>query len=85
MSRETGLATTTIRVGQISGGENGFWSTTDWVPNLLVSSLELGCLPDAKGVSIFFWLVTPTWLSFSMCVDTVHLLDPTQRGCTVSS
>ncbi|KAF8312105.1 acetyl-CoA synthetase-like protein [Clavulina sp. PMI_390] len=47
-ARETGLLTTSIRVGQLSGGSNGFWSATDWLPNLLQSSVQLGCFPNAQ-------------------------------------
>lgn len=50
VNAQTGLSTTSIRVGQLSGSENGFWSSTDWVPILLASSIQLGCLPDARGV-----------------------------------
>lgn len=52
VAQKTGLKTINIRVGQLSGtGTNGFWSTTDWVPIIVASSLGLGVLPDAVGVS----------------------------------
>ncbi|KAF8974264.1 hypothetical protein BDZ97DRAFT_1772696 [Flammula alnicola] len=45
------LNATSIRVGQISGGNpNGAWATTDWIPILVKSSLALGALPTASGV-----------------------------------
>lgn len=49
----SGLQGTSFRIGQISGGlPNGAWSTTDWIPSLIKSSLQLGALPDAQGVSV---------------------------------
>jgi len=51
-ARRSGIPTTNLRVGQLSGGYNGAWSTTDWVPIIAASSVHLGCLPDAIGVSV---------------------------------
>jgi thioester reductase-like protein len=39
-----------VRVGQISGGVNGAWNTSDWVPAIIKSSVTLGCLPGINGV-----------------------------------
>jgi thioester reductase-like protein len=48
---KSGLQATSFRIGQISGGlPNGAWSTTDWVPSLIKSSLKLGALPDSQGL-----------------------------------
>ncbi|KAF8295666.1 acetyl-CoA synthetase-like protein [Clavulina sp. PMI_390] len=47
-AKKTGLEYTVIRLGQLSGGNNGFWSSNEWVPNLLQSSAQLGYLPDAQ-------------------------------------
>ena len=48
---QSGLHFTSFRIGQISGGlPNGAWATTDWVPILVKSSLELGALPSATGL-----------------------------------
>ncbi|KAF8311712.1 acetyl-CoA synthetase-like protein [Clavulina sp. PMI_390] len=44
-----GLNTTSIRLGQLSGSENGSWATSGWFPILLKSSLALRCLPDSPG------------------------------------
>ncbi|KAF8320371.1 acetyl-CoA synthetase-like protein [Clavulina sp. PMI_390] len=46
---QTGLTTTSIRIGQLSGSSNGSWATTGWFPILLKSSVALGCLPDSPG------------------------------------
>ena len=47
-----GLNTTIIRVGQLSGAENGFWKTSEWVPTLTKFSHALGCFPTTDAVSI---------------------------------
>jgi len=48
----SGLSATSFRIGQITGGvPRGAWSTTDWVPIIVKSSVTLGALPDARGVS----------------------------------
>lgn len=47
----SGLQVTCLRIGQISGGSPmGAWSTTDWFPILVKSSLSLGAFPTADGV-----------------------------------
>ena len=46
------LNATSLRIGQLTGGyPNGAWATTDWFPIMIKSSLELGALPTAQGVS----------------------------------
>ncbi|KIY43206.1 acetyl-CoA synthetase-like protein [Fistulina hepatica ATCC 64428] len=39
-----------VRIGQISGGVNGGWNQSDWVPAIVKSSVTLGCFPMLKGV-----------------------------------
>ena len=46
----SGLRATSLRIGQIAGGPNGSWATTDWVPIFIKSSIALGALPDSMGV-----------------------------------
>jgi len=54
----SGLQSISFRIGQISGGvPNGAWSTTDWVPILVKSSIALGALPSAIGT--VSWLPGP--------------------------
>ncbi|KAJ3481757.1 hypothetical protein NLI96_g7439 [Meripilus lineatus] len=43
---ETPIQASTIRVGQISGGANGAWNTSEWVPALIKSSIHLKNLPS---------------------------------------
>ena len=49
---------TIVRVGQLSGGANGAWRTSEWLPSMVSASIALGCLPDASGVSDFYRLYT---------------------------
>ena len=48
---KSGLHATSFRIGQIAGGHGGSWATTDWFPILVKSSIALGALPEAVGVS----------------------------------
>ncbi|KAG1835273.1 putative aminoadipate reductase [Suillus variegatus] len=44
------LPASSFRIGQISGGPpRGAWSTTNWLPIIVESSVSLGTLPEAKG------------------------------------
>ncbi|KAH9911783.1 acetyl-CoA synthetase-like protein [Epithele typhae] len=46
-SQHTGLSTTSVRVGQVSGDQRaGGWSVTEWVPALVRISQKLGCMPS---------------------------------------
>ncbi|KAG2119415.1 putative aminoadipate reductase [Suillus clintonianus] len=43
------LPATSFRIGQISGGPpRGAWSTTEWLPIIVKSSVILGALPEAQ-------------------------------------
>ncbi|KAJ6594686.1 acetyl-CoA synthetase-like protein [Mycena capillaripes] len=48
----SGLEATSFRIGQVSGSaSNGAWSTSDWVPALVKSSIVLGNFPsDSSGI-----------------------------------
>jgi thioester reductase-like protein len=48
---KSGLHATSLRIGQIVGGHGGSWATTDWFPIIVKSSIALGALPEAAGVS----------------------------------
>ncbi|THH32751.1 hypothetical protein EUX98_g1456 [Antrodiella citrinella] len=46
-AQNTPLCPIFMRVGQISGGQNGAWNSHDWVPAIIRSSVNcLGCLPS---------------------------------------
>ncbi|KAG1799974.1 putative aminoadipate reductase, partial [Suillus variegatus] len=50
------LPASSFRIGQVSGGPpRGAWSTTNWLPIIVKSSISLGALPEAKGVSPSLW------------------------------
>lgn len=55
-AKATPLQPVVVRIGQISGGLNGSWNTSDWVPLIIKSSLKMGVLPDLKGVRLVFSL-----------------------------
>lgn len=45
------LNSTSFRIGQICGSfPRGAWSTSDWTPIMIKSGLEMGALPDTRGV-----------------------------------
>ncbi|KAF8751588.1 Male sterility protein [Rhizoctonia solani] len=49
-ARDSGLESCSIRLGQLVGDvKSGAWSTTDWVPSLIASSVSIGSLPRAVG------------------------------------
>ncbi|GJJ05918.1 putative secondary metabolism biosyntheticenzyme [Clathrus columnatus] len=50
---ETGLKPVIIRVGQLSGGMNGNWTTREWFPSIVTASRIIGSLPDYEGVASF--------------------------------
>ncbi|EPQ49802.1 hypothetical protein GLOTRDRAFT_141659 [Gloeophyllum trabeum ATCC 11539] len=45
----TPLSPSIVRVGQISGGKNGAWSTVEWFPSLVRAGEVVGCLPIVAG------------------------------------
>ncbi|KAE9392236.1 putative aminoadipate reductase [Gymnopus androsaceus JB14] len=50
---KSGLNSSSFRIGQITGGRlNPAWAMSDWLPMIIKSSLTLGMLPDASGVSV---------------------------------
>ncbi|KAJ7609797.1 hypothetical protein DFH06DRAFT_1246824, partial [Mycena polygramma] len=52
----SGLEATSFRIGQVCGSaSNGAWSTTDWVPTLVKSSIALGNFPSNPS-GIVAWL-----------------------------
>ncbi|EAU87887.2 ICS [Coprinopsis cinerea okayama7 len=45
-SRDMGLRSLVVRVGQITGGNNGTWKPEEWFPSLVMSSPDVGSFPD---------------------------------------
>ncbi|KAF9044190.1 hypothetical protein BJ165DRAFT_1479638 [Panaeolus papilionaceus] len=48
----SGIEATSVRIGQISGGQpNGAWPTTEWFPILVKSSVALGVIPSMPRIT----------------------------------
>ncbi|KAF7341014.1 Acetyl-CoA synthetase-like protein [Mycena sanguinolenta] len=61
----SGLEATSFRIGQISGSaSNGAWSTTDWVPAIVKSSIALGGFPSDPSGTIAW--ITPEAVSHTI-------------------
>ncbi|KAF8166302.1 acyl transferase domain-containing protein [Mycena galopus ATCC 62051] len=68
-----------IRVGQLTGGDNGSWDTKQWIPALVQSGVHVGCLPD--GDDVISWIpigvAAAAILDMQSSVDdTFHLVHP---------
>lgn len=50
-TKEAGLPTTSVRLGQVSGNPNGYWNEKEWFPSIVKSAVYVRCLPDMPGVS----------------------------------
>ncbi|KAJ7485053.1 putative aminoadipate reductase [Mycena galericulata] len=60
----SGLHTASLRIGQLYGGlPKGVWSTTDWFPILVKTSMTLGHLPLTNGLV--------SWLDFETAAQAV--------------
>ncbi|KAF7341009.1 Acetyl-CoA synthetase-like protein [Mycena sanguinolenta] len=61
----SGLEATSFRIGQICGSaSNGAWSTTDWVPAIVKSSIALGGFPSDPSGTIAW--ITPEAVSHTI-------------------
>ncbi|KAJ1310588.1 hypothetical protein OPQ81_007317 [Rhizoctonia solani] len=68
-ARYAGLPTCIVRIGQLAGDvKSGSWSTTDWVPSLILSSISVGCLPGALGVVSWLPLDVAARSTIELCV-----------------
>ncbi|KAK0469076.1 acetyl-CoA synthetase-like protein [Desarmillaria tabescens] len=80
-AKETSLRPLVVRVGQVAGGVDGSWNTSDWIPAIVKSSRALGCLPEFKGMSTWIPLDTAASAiadlkSASAPTLTAHLVHP---------
>ncbi|KAJ8587737.1 NAD(P)-binding protein [Rhizopogon salebrosus TDB-379] len=51
------LPASSFRIGQVTGGHpRGAWSTTEWFPMIIKSSVSMGALPDAQAPGLTDWL-----------------------------
>jgi len=85
-SKTTPLQPVVVRIGQLSGGLNGSWNTSDWVPLIIKSSLKMGILPDLKGICSWIPLdfaarVLVELASSTPKDQTAHLIHPQTIPC----
>ncbi|KAI0673239.1 acetyl-CoA synthetase-like protein [Trametes maxima] len=76
----TGLKTTSVRVGQVSGDQKtGGWNTTEWVAALVRVSRRLGCIP-VKEEDVSWVAVDVVAAALQEMVDSdypaLHLVAP---------
>lgn len=69
-TKQTGLNTVVVRVGQLSGNRVGYWNEREWFPSIVKSALSVGCLPDVPGVSPPTLFTFALVLASSSCTDT---------------
>ncbi|KAF8872226.1 male sterility protein-domain-containing protein [Mucidula mucida] len=68
VASQTTLRPLIVRVGQVSGGRNGFWNSKEWFPSMVQSALKLGAFPyDDRPVS---WL--PVHVAAESIVDFLN-------------
>ncbi|KAJ3569819.1 hypothetical protein NP233_g4796 [Leucocoprinus birnbaumii] len=48
-SQRTSFTPVIVRIGQLSGGRNGYWNPSEWVPSVIQTGPALKCLPDTQG------------------------------------
>jgi thioester reductase-like protein len=81
-----------VRVGQLSGGLNGAWNVSEWVPALVQSAKLVGCIPDDSRVrySVVFessrtewmWGQDVSWIPVHIAAAAlVDFLDPIPTAC----
>ncbi|KAF9484031.1 putative aminoadipate reductase [Pholiota conissans] len=61
----SGINTISLRISQITGSPvNGSWSTSDWVPIMIKSSIHLGALPSVIG--------RVSWIPVAVVANAIH-------------
>ncbi|KAI0835425.1 putative NRPS-like enzyme [Hypoxylon sp. FL0890] len=85
-ARHLEIPVTIARVGQVAGAVRrpGMWNRSEWLPSLVISSLNLGCLPDSLGgqLSEVDWV--PSDLLADAVVDlAVHPSSEASSGANV--
>ena len=51
VTKETGVHTVVMRLGQVTGNKVGYWNEKEWFPATVKTALFQKCLPDIEGVS----------------------------------
>ncbi|KAK0504545.1 putative polyketide synthase [Armillaria luteobubalina] len=77
----TGLCTSIIRVGQVTGGSyTGAWNTSQWVPALVKSAQFVRCLPDGHDkipwIPVDLAAIAITELCLGNEAGTFHVVHP---------
>lgn len=57
ISEATGLVSSIVRVGQLSGDSYGRWNVKEWVPALIKAGKALGSLPARDEVNNLVGLI----------------------------
>ena len=82
--RETGLRTTSVRVGQLSGDSRvGGWNVKEWVPVLVRASQRLGCVPEKDDVSSSLFVNRQPFChtyAYRLTSDTGRVMGPRRCG-----
>lgn len=52
-AKTTPLKPIVVRIGQLSGGKNGSWNTSEWLPSVVRSGEVVGRLPASDDVSLY--------------------------------
>ena len=70
----TPLEVVIVRSGQVSGGLNGYWSSSDWFPSMIQSAASVKCLPvtSSERVSAYTRIGVLLWCATA---DSSHLAD----------
>ncbi|ESK96774.1 hypothetical protein Moror_6646 [Moniliophthora roreri MCA 2997] len=78
-SEDMNIRANVVRVGLITGGLNGIWDSSHWLPTLVESGLHVGCLPEGDGVAS--WI--PIDLAAAAIIEchstmneTIHIVHP---------
>ncbi|QRW00271.1 calcium transporting ATPase [Ceratobasidium sp. AG-Ba] len=77
VAKSMGYNTCIARIGQLTGDStSGAWSKTDWIPAMVASSVAVGHLPDAIGMSSWIPLDTAARTLLEVCETRVKYFPP---------
>ncbi|OBZ73483.1 Nonribosomal peptide synthetase 14 [Grifola frondosa] len=49
-SERSAVSSTAVRIGQLAGGKNGAWNTSEWFPSMVAASYAVGCAPAGSDI-----------------------------------
>ena len=102
LATQSGVPVTVVRVGQVAGRRlllgqdgkepslhgSGSWSSREWLPSLIITAVEMGCIPGdlgggetvdwvpVDGVAAVLWEMADAKNSSTSAVHVRHLLNP---------